>query len=389
MTSAERIIEDVQAESKRRWIADRDARLQYRPPPTEADDEIPHPADEHGRCAESFRPVDLAAIMAGDVEQPTPTMLCRRGDGIESALIYPGVVNGFHGDSGIGKSWLLTLLLAERLAAGENVMLLDLEDTPASLVSRLRLIGVPDEQIARQLVYVRPSEPFGPVEVAFLLDIIAERNITVVGIDSLGEAFGTEGINEDRDNEVGPWLRGVARVLAAAGPAVVLVDHSTKANDRQQLHPSGSKRKRAAIGGASYLIEAVTPFVKGGSGRLRLICAKDRHGTYRRGEHVAWLDLDTHPDGTASLELVAPPPAVEADAADRIIGRKIATILTEEVEPMSKAALAAAVRGAGLKGGSVAIADAIALMVHRGELIVTPGKQGAHLLSLPTPKGTP
>ena len=121
------------------------------------------------------------------------------------------------------------------------------------------------------------------------LDPRAQRPVVV--IDSLGEAFGTEGINKDRDDEVGPWLRGVARTLADAGPAVVLVDHSTK-SQRQPAPPFGIERKRAAIGGASYLVETVTGFAKGQSGRLsspapRIVTA------HRRGEHVAWLDMTT------------------------------------------------------------------------------------------------
>lgn len=266
---------------------------------------------------ESFQPVDLAGAVSGSVQQPTPTMLIRQGDGIESGLVYPGVVNGFHGDSGTGKSWLALLLLAERITNGENVMLIDLEDTPSSIVARLKLLGVSDTELIGQLTYIQPTEAFGSLGVGYLLDLIDERSITVVVIDSLGEAFGTEGIDEDRDKDVGPWLRSVARPLAKAGPTVVLIDHSTKSKERQ-LHASGSKRKRAAIGGASYLVEAVNGFAKGKSGRLRVICAKDRHGTYRRGEHVAWLDMTTHPDETVTLELVAPASKPNIPEAKRV-----------------------------------------------------------------------
>jgi RecA-family ATPase len=230
--------------------------------------DIPGPDTSPATHDGSFQPVDLAGAISGSVQQPTPTMLTRQGDGIESGLIYPGVVNGLHGDSGTGKSWLALLLLAERIKDGENVMLIDLEDTPASIVTRLRLLGIADNELVEQLAYIQPTEAFGPLEVEHLINLIDERSITVVVIDSLGEAFGTEGIDEDRDKDVGPWLRSVARPLAKAGPAVLLIDHSTKSKERQ-LHASGSKRKRAAIGGASYLVEAATGFAKGKSGRLK------------------------------------------------------------------------------------------------------------------------
>jgi hypothetical protein len=379
---------DVLDESKRRTLAEKDDARTITPGVTnvtsatdpEADDAPDD--DNRSNVPESFQPVDLAAVIAGGLVQPVPTMLTRRGDGITSGLIYPGVVNGLHGDSGIGKSWTAVLLIRERLAAGESVMLLDLEDTPVSVVSRMRLIGVPDGQTVGQLVYIRPTDEFTPMAMSHLLGLIAERAITAVVIDSLGEAFGTEGINEDRDNEVGPWLRSVARVLAAAGPAVVLIDHSTKTADNK-LHPSGSKRKRAAIGGASYLVEAVTGFVKGGGGRLRLTCAKDRHGTYRRGEHVAWLDMDTAPDGTVTLELVAPAPAIDEGDAYDVIGNKVVTIIYAAEKPVSMTTVRGLVRAAKVKISNSALDDCIALQVHRGALAEAEGPRKARLFSAP------
>jgi AAA domain len=374
---------EVERREALEYLAATDTTADHVPAPLEA--ERLEAGGDHSRVAESFQPVDLAAMLAGTIEQPRPTMLVRRGDGAPSCLMYEGVINGIHGDSGTGKSWLAFVLLAERMQLGEHVMLIDLEDTPSSVVARLRMIGVTDERIASQLVYVRPTEAFGPIEVAHLVDIINERNVTAVVIDSLGEAFGTEGINEDRDNEVGPWLRGVARVLAAAGPAVVLIDHSVKSQERQQLHPSGSKRKRAAIGGASYLVEAVTPFSNGESGRLRVICAKDRHGTYRRGDHVAWLDMTSHPDGTATLELVAPAPKQTDDAREANVRDELARAIREVLADgeMSKAALTAALRWRKVKASNVTISDAVTLMTHCGGLIERSGSRGAKLIALP------
>lgn len=342
--------------------------------------DLPGPDDnDESTVAESFRSVDLAAVFANGLQQPKPSMLMRRGDDIESGLIYTGVVNGLHGDSGTGKSWTSVLLIVERLALGETVMLIDLEDTPESVLSRLVLVGGIQRQIVEQLIYRRPTDPFGPAEMSLMLDEIAEHNVTAVVIDSLGEAFGTEGINEDRDNEVGPWLRSVARVLAAAGPAVVLIDHSTKSNDNQ-LHPSGSKRKRAAIGGASYLVEVVTGFAKGKSGRLRITCAKDRHGTYRRSEHVAWLDMNTHPDGSATLELIAPSQEPAADAGE-LVTLRLMGILSSEPEPISLRKFRALVRESKLKISNSALDDAIELAVHRGFIIEQSGPKGSRLFS--------
>jgi hypothetical protein len=194
----------------------------------------------------------------------------------------------------------MTFAVAQELNTGHTVMVIDFEDNERTLVRRLRALAVPDVVIAAQVIYIRPQEPVTDDIVGSLVELIDQYNVTLVGVDSVGEALAVEGKNEDRDNEVGPWLRTLPRILADAGPAVVLVDHSTKTADNP-LHASGSKRKRAAISGASYLVDAVRPLVKSdghdpAEGRLKLTCAKDRHGNYARGEVVATFALTSYPD---------------------------------------------------------------------------------------------
>lgn len=258
---------------------------------------------------ESLYPVDLEPVLAGTAEQPAPTQL-HRDDG--AALFYPAAVNGVHGDSGTGKGWIVCLLILLNAKNGIRTMLLDFEDTAHSITARLRILGMSDHDITTWLVYLRPQVPFGGLSVAHLVNLITELNVGAAVIDSVGEAFGLAGVNEDKDAEVGPWLRMVARPLADTGASVILIDHSTKAGTND-LHPSGSKRKRAAITGASYLVEARKPFVKDEGGRLRLTCAKDRHGNYRRGEVVADLVMDSHA-GTVRLNLYAPTIAATGEA---------------------------------------------------------------------------
>ena len=236
-------------------------------------------------------------------------------------LFYPCRVNGLHGDSGIGKSMVCALATAQELNAGSHVGWVDLEDPdPTTIVERLRMYGVHDDTIAQQFHYYSPREPFTDAAVAMLCSEAREHGITLFVIDSVGEAFGLEGLDENKDVEVGPWLRRVARVLADAGPTVVLVDHATKAADNP-LHPSGSKRKRATITGASYLVEAPKPLTREDGGQLRLTCAKDRHGNYRRGSHVATIDLATYPDGGVSVRVWPPFPKDEASTAETELAR--------------------------------------------------------------------
>jgi hypothetical protein len=268
--------------------------------------------DDLAALDESWLRVDLASVLAGATERLEPTVL-QRDDG--AALFYAGRVNGLHADSGIGKSMVLALAAAQEMNAGRQVAWVDLEDPDATtIVDRLRMFGVDDEVIRERLHYYGPREPFTAAAVDALITDATEWSLLV--IDSMGEAFGLEGIDENKDAEVAPWLRHVARVLADAGPAVVLVDHATKAADNP-LHPSGSKRKRAAITGASYLLDVIRPLTRDDGGRLRLVCAKDRHGAYRRGDTAATIDIAVYPDEGVSAQ-VWPPIEVNNSAEARL-----------------------------------------------------------------------
>jgi hypothetical protein len=235
---------------------------------------------------ESWSEINLAAVLAGDHTQPTPTV----GHTIDGsrALSYRGAVNGMHADSGNGKGWVALLKAKQQLEMSNHVAFIDYEDNEASIVARLRILGVTVDAIRSRFHYFRPRDEWTAAVTRHLVEMVNDTRTTYVVIDSTGEAFATEGINEDRDNEVGPWMAMNARPLAdtEAAPAVDLIDHSTKANDNP-LHPSGSKRKRAAISGASYFVKVRRPLVKGKGGELGLVCAKDRHGNYARGEEVA------------------------------------------------------------------------------------------------------
>lgn len=283
----------------------------------------------------SWRAVDMAEVLTGTVTQPIPELLTR-DDG--QALFYLGHVNGIHGDSCEGKGWVALAAAAEEMTRGHVVMLLDAEDTADSIAARLRILGVPDERIAEQLSYHRPTAEVTDLARSHLLRIIEERAVTLVVIDSIGEFFGLDGVDENHDSEVGPWLRRVARPLADAGPAVLLIDHGTKAADNP-LHPSGSKRKRAGIGGASYLVEATTPLVAGHGGRLKLVCAKDRHGTYRRGEHVANIVYRATTTGgmTATVYAAASGDDADPDAVKRTRARQaVVATMSRSRQPLTR-----------------------------------------------------
>jgi 5S rRNA maturation endonuclease (ribonuclease M5) len=324
---------------------------------------------------DTWAPIDLGPVLAGEVTQPMPDLMLRH-DG--TALIYEGAINGVHGDSGSGKGWLVCHTIVRQAHRGYTSMLIDLEDVATSITARLQLLGMTDDEIVEHLIYIRPQTPPTPAEVARLVELIKARDVRLVVVDSLGEAFALEGIDENSDKEVGPWYRRVARPMAEAGAAVLVVDHSTKANDNP-LHPSGSKRKRAAITGASYYAEAIDAFVKDRGGRLKLTCAKDRHGNYRKGEVSGYLAMEYTAGGELKLELWAPAVTeTTVDLSSILAARAAVKAAKGEGQPLSIRALVGAM---GIKVGTDTKRNGIELAIARGALAETAGPRNSRLVT--------
>jgi hypothetical protein len=244
------------------------------------------------------------------------------------------------------------------------------------------VFGLDPDAFDRQLHYYGPREPFDELAVAEIKRDVAEHDVTLIVIDSLGEAFGLEGVDEDKDKDVAPWMRRIARPLADAGPAVLNIDHATKAADNP-LHPSGSKRKRAAITGQSYLAEAPQPLTRENGGRVTLKCAKDRHGHYRRGTLVASIELNIYPDGTivhvhapAERQRDADAPSAKLD----LMERKAVEAVTREGEPLSQNRLEELMN---VKASAKAKRAGMEQAVARGTLRQKPGPRRSVLYELP------
>lgn len=114
-----------------------------------------------------------------------------------------------------------------------------------------------------------------------------------------------DGVRPNDDDHVARWYRRLPRRLANLGPTVLCLDHLTKNGDGRGLYAIGSQRKRAAVSGAAYLFETIDEFGKGRVGVTRLVVAKDRHGTYVKGETAARFVLEPEPSGSAAYRLQA------------------------------------------------------------------------------------
>ena len=220
------------------------------------------------------------------------------------ALIYPGKINALNGESGSGKTWVALQAVAELITNGEYVVWVDLEDGPNTIIARLRALGLPDQTITRHLIYLRPDRKAN-VEALELVDgyIVAYQAALVV-IDSIGELIALHGCKPNDDDDVARLYRAIPRRWANLGPAVLLIDHVPK-NSEGTLYGIGSQRKRAAIDGASYMVETIRGFSATEPGRLKLVVAKDRHGTYTTGSVAAEVDI-TPTAGALTIDVRAP-----------------------------------------------------------------------------------
>lgn len=331
---------------------------------------------------DSWRPVDLTAALAGDKVRPEPTIL-RRSDG--KALLYEGQVNYLHGADGAGKSYAALFAAVEVLGDGDHVVWLDWEDPDeTTVVGRLLDLGVSRDVIADRFHYVHPQTEATPAAVEVVCDLARSVVARLVVVDSVGEAMGVDSVNEDRDNEVTPWMRRVLRPLAATGAAVLPIDHGTKSTDNP-LHPSGSKRKRAQVTGAHYLVEAPRPLSKEfGGGRLRLTTAKDRHGNYTRGKVAAEIDVTIYPDGGWTIHVAPPAPVARQDGAevDRALARQMVAVAAElAAETGAPPSLTMLEQSKRVKGAVTAKRAAVEYAVAAGALQETEGPRRARLFT--------
>ena len=312
----------------------------------------------------SWAPVDLGPVLAGEVPDDTPGMLAR-ADG--PCLLYPGKLHQVAGEPEACKGWLACLATAERLMAGERTVYFDFEDTEASIVARLRALGVADEALLERFAYVRPHEPLTPANSGELSALLFVEP-TLVVVDGVTEALTIHGLDLNNNADIAKWLELLPRVVTRSGAACLLIDHVTKDRESRDRFAIGAQHKLAGID-VAYGLQVVEPFGRGRAGLVKVKVAKDRPGHVRQHaveNLVATMHLASEAD-VVTVELRAPT-AAEVFRPTVLMGRVAEAVAAEP--GMTSNGIEK-----GVKGNAAAKRTALRLLVEEGFIDQRPDGQ--------------
>lgn len=359
------------------------------PPPDDlrGDHHQGDPAADGEPAPSTWEPVDLGPYLRGEIRPVTPTVGACRSDG--KRMLYPGLEHAVIAHTGAGKTWLALACAVAELLNGHTVAYFHFEESsPASTVERLKRIGLADEMIQRQLLFVTPSKPARPEWLAPLLD--AEPSLVI--IDGVNEAMVLHGQKIDLEG----WSLVRRRIVVPfkeVGAAVLECDHLPLSADPLRGDAYGTVHKGNVIDGARFALVRKKRFGRGRRGVAHLYATKDRPGYL--GADAADDDADNIYLGTLVvddstqggpdfLRLYAPKadPAGESGPGRSVAAEK-ADIVFDVIAAMpdqtvkSTDLLYAAVRAAGHQYMDRAIRSAASDLLITGRLIEVSGKRGA------------
>lgn len=337
------------------------------------------PGLEHDKPADSWAPVNLATILEGGLDTPEATILTRR-DG--KRLLYPAAIHSVSGEPGSGKTWVALVAAAQEIGDGRNVLMLDFEDRPQTIIARLQTLGVPTGKILNHLRYIRPDTALQPTSHAALDQ--AAQNCTLAIIDGITEAMTMHGLSLMDNEDVARWLHLIPRRIADLGPAVLQIDHVVKNADSRGRYAIGGQHKLAGITGAAYKMIIIKSFGAGAKGHAKLVVDKDKHGDIGpNGITAADLHMDaTGPDGTIYAWLDTPHQALIAED-----GHFRPTTLMERVSRFIETHPGTTGNGIkdNVRGKATSIAGAISALTLEAHLRVEDGPRGASYYYSVTP----
>lgn len=256
----------------------------------------------------SWGPVDLEAVLSGDLTPEEPAYLVRSDN---KPMLYRGRVNAFVGPPESAKSWMALVACVQAMAAAENVLYLDFEDTPSSIVMRFLALGVSPAVLRRHLSYAAPETPLdfdAQEDIARVLDTLSP---TVIVADGVNAAMSLMGLDIHSNNDATKFHQLVLKPLTRIDSCVITVDHVTKASEGRGSYAIGAQAKKAMTDGAMIGVRAVDQFGRGRLGKIELSVLKDKPGGVRalaekRGrdtDYLATVIMDARIEGVMKTDI--------------------------------------------------------------------------------------
>lgn len=222
--------------------------------------------------------VDVAALLAGNLEIPAPTLGVRSD---HEAFIYAGKVNVIFGPPETGKTLAVSAIAADTLFMGGKVLWLDLDHNGAeATIARFRSFGVSAAVLGNPLRF-RLALPEEKDEVLNIVKDARKWGPTLVALDSIGEVLQMFGANSNSDDDYRGVHRAVLSAMAIGDTGVVAIDHEAKGQSSRDFGSAGAVAKKAAVNGVMLRATLVTPFTPGKGGKVALSITKDRAGGVR------------------------------------------------------------------------------------------------------------
>lgn len=364
--------------------------------PPDADDD--HAGEWDGRESQesadkeheptTWEPMDLGPYLRGEVQPPKQTVGLARSDGIR--FLYDGRENVVIGETESGKTWFALGCVARELRMCHHVLYIHYEEADAtSTIERLRLLGVPDTDIATGLRFVAPNRPPHAEWLCGLLNPIP----TLVIHDGINEAMTLLGAEIKDVDGASEFRRRLIRPCTKAGATTLGCDHMPMMRDSGRRDAYGSVHKGNALDGARILLENIEPFGRNMRGASSVYVTKDRpgrlrtHGTPTKTPGKTFMGVLVVDDMTGGpdflLELYAPREDEDnatgqtttlAELGD-IVHQVIAALPDHTVDSLRK--LYAAMRQAEQPFREQSIRMAVDDLVVAGRLAEVPGKRGA------------
>lgn len=264
-------------------------------------------ADGHDNGRAKY--VDVAAVLAGDLRAPKPT-ICSRSDG--KSLLYRSAVNGFFGPPESGKTLASNCVAADVLFSGDSVLLVDVDHNGApAILARMRDFGVSAEVLCDRARF-RIATPEDSDEMLAIVSDAATWLPTLVVIDSVGEILPMFGASSNDSDDYSRVHRAVFSAFAKLGSAVIVIDHEAKGVESRAYGSTGTVAKKRAIDGSLLRFAVVDQFVPGSGGKSAMTIVKDRHGGVRATspigdkEPLAAVFALTASNGATNWEFRAP-----------------------------------------------------------------------------------